>query len=354
VRRSRVSRSARADRATDMDEVDFAVSGDGHPDEVALENSIVSATSNGRPQAQTPGAASRMQPPGRPLARATSAGNLRGQPQTPNGQGLRSNGPQAVASHHAPPPRAQQAQNVGGLSSNSSATGGSSGLSTGSSTSSTTASANVPGAAQDGAEPNADGPGFFSARAINQLPVESLSSGAVVPLGGQVFNPRLESPSIRKTPGIDHTTSKPLARNGQHVMPTASQAAAVVAGPGGPSAAGINDANASPQGASHVGLRPAPLGVGGPPNRGNVVNPQLDQARRIGAPGSAGSPLANRGQYRPPTMKRPLPAEAPQRGPAGGGGGPGTRPPLAEVSTNGAGSASSVSSGADVKRQKMS
>lgn len=41
-----------------------------------------------------------------------------------------------------------------------------------------------------------------------------------------------------------------------------------------------------------------------------MVNPTLDQARRIGVPGGPSSPLANRNSYRPPTMKRPLPGEA--------------------------------------------
>ena len=58
-----------------------------------------------------------------------------------------------------------------------------------------------------------------------------------------------------------------------------------------------------------------PMGVGGG-NAGkpNVVNPQLDQTRRIGAPGGgmgggfSSSPSGNRGQYRPLTVKRPATA----------------------------------------------
>jgi DNA repair and recombination protein RAD52 len=70
---------------------------------------------------------------------------------------------------------------------------------------------------------------------------------------------------------------------------------------------------------------------------GNPINPSLNQARQIGAPGSH-SPMGNRGQYKPPTMtKRP----------ADGG----VRAPLNEVTTNGTVGAGSV--GADAKRQKV-
>jgi DNA repair and recombination protein RAD52 len=49
-----------------------------------------------------------------------------------------------------------------------------------------------------------------------------------------------------------------------------------------------------------------------------VVNPQLDHTRRIGAPGSS-SPLGNRGQFRPLTVKRPAGGDGPGNVPGGGG-----------------------------------
>jgi len=78
------------------------------------------------------------------------------------------------------------------------------------------------------------------------------------------------------------------------------------------------------------------------PRTGNVVNPHLDQTRQVGAPGGRGSPLANRGQYRPPSMKRPLEA--------GGGNG---RPALAEVTSNTVVGVGQNVSELDAKRQKM-
>lgn len=171
--------------------------------------------------------------------------------------------------------------------------------------------------------------GFFSAKAVSQLPESTLegSSNAriALPQGQQAFNPKAESPSIRKTPGIDHNSSKPVARNGQHVAPTSSQA----------NAAPAPRSNSS----SFTPVRPSM-----PPSsqsaRGNVVNPSLDQTRRIGAPSGPGSPLANRGSYRPPAMKRPPPADG--------------RTALADLPANGSGGATStVANGLDAKRQKM-
>jgi DNA repair and recombination protein RAD52 len=177
---------------------------------------------------------------------------------------------------------------------------------------------------------------------VKQLPEDLLAKGQIAPKAGQIFNPRAESPSIRKTPGIDHTKSKPLARNGQHVppavtaegdMPVDAAAAAAAAAPALPPAVGPP--------AVVGGAMPRP---GPPMTRGSVINPQFDQTRRIGAPG-ASSPLANRNQYRPPTMKRP-PTDS----------GPPGRAPLSDVSsnvpaTNGNGA---TAGGPDFKRQRMS
>ena len=99
--------------------------------------------------------------------------------------------------------------------------------------------------------------GFFTARAA-----ESLQTGLCIPLKAPVFNPHLESPSIRKTAGIDHTKTKPVGRE-----------------------------------AVGVPLQP-------PVARANFINPQSDKTRRVGMPMGAPSPLQNRGSYKPPQMKR--------------------------------------------------
>lgn len=104
--------------------------------------------------------------------------------------------------------------------------------------------------------------GFFTARAA-----QCLQNATTLPLNAPVFNPHLESPSIRKTAGIDHTKTKPVIRD--------------AIGP------------------------PLPVSNSVAASRTNVVNPGVDQARRIGMPGMAASPLQNRNSYKPPLMKRP-------------------------------------------------
>jgi DNA repair and recombination protein RAD52 len=155
------------------------------------------------------------------------------------------------------------------------------------------------------------GKGFYSARAAAMVP--DTTSGDALPLNQNlpVFNPHLESPSIRKTPGVDHKSSKPLTKDLKHV-PGSSQ--------------------------TPVGPGPRP-GMG----RGSVINPQLDAARQIGAPsGRAMSPLQNRGSYKPPTIKRPLDAD----------GGSASRMPLATLPANGPVIAGD-DGGGDVKRQRI-
>lgn len=149
------------------------------------------------------------------------------------------------------------------------------------------------------------GAGFFSARAATMIP-DVTSPDQIPPSHAQnlpAFNPKLESPSIRKTPGIDYKGSRPVTKDLKQ-LPGSSQ---------------------------------APAGVVVP--RSNIVNPALDNARRIGAPGSP-SPMANRGQYKPPTMKRPI-----------DGGGGTARVPLVDLPAN---EAIGVDAVGDAKRQRLS
>ncbi len=132
--------------------------------------------------------------------------------------------------------------------------------------------------------------GFFTARAA-----ESLQSGPGLLVEAPAFNPRLESPSIRKTAGIDHTKTKPIGRE-------------------------------------VVSAAPSPV-----PNRSNFVNPQTDKTRRVGMPVGAASPLQNRGSYKPPQMKRPAETI-------------GTRQALGDVTL--ASVNASTDDGGDVKRQR--
>jgi DNA repair and recombination protein RAD52 len=271
-----------------------------------------------------------MQPPSRPLARSSSTGsNFPRPPQTPDHPASRpvqqvgqqnSKGPRLQPPQHNQP-RPQSYQQ------------GNSGQRPGPNNPPQHA---LPQPQQNQAQNPANGSepvAFFSARALSKNGEES--QGGLVPVAKPdlLFNPKAESPSIRKTPGIDHTTSKPLARTGQHVPPSSQ-----------------SHDNAEAAGASHGVSRPMNANSAGRPTgpqmgRGNVVNPQLDQTRRIGAPTGGASPLANRGQYRPPTMKRPLPSDA---GAAGG------RPPLADISSNAPTTNATLNgSGVDAKRQKI-
>ncbi|KAL6700683.1 hypothetical protein J3F84DRAFT_127725 [Trichoderma pleuroticola] len=260
----------------ELDEADFCVPGDGHPDEIMLPSAA--NPPNDKPAASE----SRPGQPAKPMP-----GNGLNRPPQPQ--------PQPYTPRQGQPPRPQNApQGKDSLN-------------------------------QTMAPPQAPPPGepvaFFSARSTisdtNQTGNQSQQK--------QLFNPKAESPSIRKTPGIDHTSSKPVARNGQHVPPANSQTPSTQSGNAG----------------GFTSLRQS---IGSSQARGNPMNPSLDQARRIGAPGGGlGSPLANRGQYKPPTMKRMLPSEV--------NGANGSRAPLADIPTN-AGNGNSED-GLDAKRQKM-
>lgn len=272
---------------------------EGHPDEVMIP------TTTNAPQAQ--------QAPPQP-ARALPGANISHnnhntrQPQTPNQTSIR----------HTPQNEGQnRPQNVGQPRPNPNQS-----------------MPAPPPAPQGGAtEPVA----FFSARAVTQLPESAVQGGnnapPIIAHPQQLFNPKAESPSIRKTPGIDHNSSKPLNRSGQHVAPSSSQSPAAPA-PAPPSNLGSNASSFTP-------VRPSVGGAQG--GRSSVVNPSLDQTRRIGAPSGPGSPLANRGSYKPPTMKRSLGGAE-----TAGGANPG-RQPLVDLPTNNG----SVGNESDAKRQKV-
>ena len=298
------------------------MSEDGHPDEVILPASNASSVDKGTNNSNA------MHPPVRPMMRSASTGsNYPRQPHTPNQQqapkpvsNAYNNGAQNKNAAPVPRPPPQQFNNnqKGPTNHNNN---------------NLVPQQQAPGPQGPG---QAAGPppgvsvGFFSARAVSQLPEESLATGQVAPKGGLAFDPKAESPSIRKTPGIDHASSKPVARNLTHVPGKTAEEAPDV--PGGP-----------------PGNKVVPrLNQAGPPMaRGNVMNPQLDHTRRIGAPGPS-SPLANRNQYRPPTMKRPPGGDA---GPVAGGPG---RAPLADLSNTDASTNGAGAMGPDAKRQRMS
>lgn len=101
--------------------------------------------------------------------------------------------------------------------------------------------------------------GFFAARAA-----ESVQNISGVSLKAPAFNPHLESPSIRKTAGVDHTKTLPVGKDIVAVSP--------------------------------VTMSP----------RSDFFNPQADKVRRVGMPVGMASPLRNRTSYKPPQIKRPV------------------------------------------------
>ncbi|KAL9585161.1 MAG: hypothetical protein Q9212_001686 [Teloschistes hypoglaucus] len=112
---------------------------------------------------------------------------------------------------------------------------------------------------------NVDPPvGFFTARAA-----ECIQGSPAAPLKAPPFNPHLESPSIRKTAGIDHSKTKPVSRD-------------IVVAP------------------------PLPTAVAHAARSTGFVNSQVDKTRRLGMPAVAtAGPLSNRNSYKPPQLKRP-------------------------------------------------
>lgn len=100
--------------------------------------------------------------------------------------------------------------------------------------------------------------GFYTARAA-----ESVQGISTFPANAPVFDPHLESPSIRKTIGVDHSTSKPVGKDVVAASPIIRQSSS------------------------------------------DFINPHMDKARRVGMPMSPVGPLHNRSSYKPPQMKRP-------------------------------------------------
>jgi DNA repair and recombination protein RAD52 len=159
--------------------------------------------------------------------------------------------------------------------------------------------------------------GFYSARAA---PHVNADGNAVVPLYIPKFDPHAESPSIRKTPGIDHNKTIPVKRG--------------LAGATATTAPAIQDV-----------IPPRT----NPPR--DFVNPSTDIHRRIGAPSSGmQSPGMTGSAYRPPTRRGPDPTAA------GGTGGQNSstikRAPLGDVS-NMQQSTTGTSDGSNAKRQRV-
>ncbi|KAJ5176315.1 DNA repair and recombination protein radC [Penicillium canariense] len=147
--------------------------------------------------------------------------------------------------------------------------------------------------------PGSQSVGFFSARAADLL----RDNPNAAPIPGSQFDPHAESPSIRKTAGIDHTKTVAVVRTGNGVSPAPDKA------------------------------RPR-----------DYVSPAPDFQRRVGGPGGPtagpGSPLSrgpSAGSFRPLTRPGIDSRNAPNPGTMNRGGSVppqnmnGKRPPLSDV-----------------------
>jgi DNA repair and recombination protein RAD52 len=277
-----------------FDEVDFS-----HPDEVHLDNSMtdVSVETPVRPPANSVSAqAANRQQPNRvasmPNVRQFSAGPQNGQQNGQyNGQQGRPQAPPQTFKNSntmnnqqpnrmMPPPH--QANNQNGYRSNPS--------SAAESTTTNGRQSTPPESVITPSQVPAHVPSGFVSGAAAAVLAQPPPGGAIPPI--KLFDPHHESPSIRRTQGVDPRKSAPIKR-------------AEVGAPTVP----IPDPKVLING-------------GAPANRSNFVNPAMDAGRRIGMPGGMQqSPLANRSAYKPPAMKRPLPAETAA-----------SRPPLADMS----------------------
>ena len=306
---------------TDFDEADFSVPDtDSHPDEVVLPASLVASrpfgAGGGLVSTTTAPVANQIRPPINPVnrpqqpLRPPNVGQgiqnfASPQPQTPNNSLSRANG--AAGNSMKPPvqdvPRILNQPSRLVLNQPSRNTGPSS-------TPSSPAHAAKPSFDESMTDLPPPGQGFFSARAAANIPEGSIAE-TLGPNTANLaaFNPHAESPSIPKTPGVDHSKTKPLTRAKKHI-------------PGFTKAVTADTDSAAPV------------------TRPNILNPQMDVARRIGVPGG-GSPMANRGGgYKPPTVKRPL----------DGNLYPPSRVPLHDLPANGT---VGPGDGSDLKRQRL-
>lgn len=324
-------------RSPDFDEADFCVPDEGHPDEVVVYETSVPAlppphqnqnSRNASPVRQMDprpvGNGMQPRPPHTPTtmnqARPNGGAGFGQRPYQQGASNQQASRPLQQNAAQRQPGVAPYGQKPGP----SSTTNGNNGNKTGAG--------------------EVEGTPWLSARAVAKVgDGDALGVVATSIQAGHLFNPKAESPSIRKTPDVDHTTSKPVSRQNR---PAANGPVSVSGG--GAAAGGATQASVATPGAGGPGATGVTTRSGFSMNSHSAM---AEPVRRIGAPPSAASPLANRGHFRPPPMKRGPPTDSVT-----------ARPPLADVSTsvsaNGGGgtavaTSTAADSGGDAKRQKV-
>ncbi|KAK4939411.1 DNA repair protein rad52 [Elasticomyces elasticus] len=156
--------------------------------------------------------------------------------------------------------------------------------------------------------------GFYSARVAENIDEHNNVTAAAAPTALK-FNPHAESPSIRKTSGVDHNRSVPLKRDLKSDTSTVTT---------------------------------------------NVINPQFDQSRKVGAPspnGLVGGIRGGTSSYRPPTRRGPETFGVTMQHPTDSGSEQNLqaarRIPLGDVSNMQHNVTAVTVDGADAKRQRV-
>ena len=269
----------------EFDEVDFAEPRAGNPDEVVLETAATTTTTTHPTMATTASVSTTNLPPipgylspeqqaraalsrEQAIARAKARHLAQQQQQQSNHNPQRTHlqpQPQTPDRRPALPPPAQSHPTIG-----------------------SNESVNPPGPV-----PSTIPSGFVTARhaPLLQIDPNNSTTDTLTAMPSQpaiAFNPHAESPSIRKTSGIDHTKSKPIIRESLS-LPSPS-----------PSVAPHPNLTATNTSSAHNLTIPPTL-------------PTITPTPRIGMPPSPLGHLSNRSAYRPPgpaVQKRPLPHES--------------------------------------------
>ncbi|KAF3491907.1 DNA repair and recombination protein rad22 [Arthroderma uncinatum] len=174
--------------------------------------------------------------------------------------------------------------------------------------------------------------GFFSARAAEALINDPYAAAKSAP----VFDPQFDSPSIRKTAGIDHNSSSPIVRKSLQALQQQS---------GKPPLVGAN-ANALPP-ANSGGPNPTAGATGRPPMTSSYRPPMRRSMNTANNNNTNNNPNSNNQPNMPPPTKGNNPNDnAPQQNEHG------KRPPLTDT-TNVPGSEWAKNQSETIKRTKV-
>ncbi|KAJ5081565.1 hypothetical protein NUU61_009829 [Penicillium alfredii] len=278
-----------------FDEADFVVGNTGNPDEITIEPDVQrqppTPMNNPAPNGPAPGRFnSAAVTPSKP--ERWTPGGATGRPVPPNGRPNLSAMPDQSAAQRRPGPGPGQAQNIPNARPSVPP------IAQGNAAQPPIKRESAAGANQDMQPPQSTpSAGFYSARAVDLL----RDNPNNVPSAAPQFDPHADSPSIRKTAGVDHTKSVPISKP---MLASASPATN---------------------------------------NSRDFVNPATDMQRRLGAPGAgggAGSPMSrgpSTSSYRPLTRPNIDPKNVPNNAAAINRGSVppqnlnGKRPPLNDV-----------------------